>query len=493
MWRSIHWLVLFALAGIFLVVNWITAANYPAWTDDVMQIDAGVNLALGQGWSSTAWPSQSRAQFWAGNNPLFPLLLSGWITAFGFSVWTVRALGYVLAIATAAVIIKTAWQARWITSAWLGILLGALVLCDFGTANVYRSGRADVVPMLVIALLASAWFGAHNATARRWQLFLIALLIVPSGLQTIPYIAILIACDSVLRRQFRAGDTLAVSAGCAVGAALLLALFARHGQAHTFLSLTAASGYNMLGAGLQAGLIGDAPAMSRLLAMLDALRPMNFARSIAMNPSLPPLLLALVITIAASHIWRKGDIRPIGFAGLAVTMAVVLGMLLAGRFAVYYAWMASVPAAIFVAAAIQKLGDARAPATVATLLAAVVVAIALGLPRQLLSEARGGGPELVSMANSIVATEAREGDVLYGDPALYYPAKTRRLDFYSTTYAGGRGYRDILPAERDAVTLLIVPSGQEADVMAKLGGQWKLVRAYTVQGSQEEWRVFRRG
>lgn len=184
MWKSIHWLVLFALAAIFLVANWITAANYPAWTDDVMQIDAGVNLALGQGWSSTAWPSQSRSQFWAGNNPLFPLLLSGWIAAFGFSVWTVRAFGYVLAIASTAIIVGTAWRARWITSAWLGILLVLLVLCDFGTANVYRSGRADVVPMLVIALLASAWFSAQDATARWWQLFLIALFIVPSGLQT---------------------------------------------------------------------------------------------------------------------------------------------------------------------------------------------------------------------------------------------------------------------------------------------------------------------
>jgi hypothetical protein len=494
MWKSIHWLALFALAAIFLVANWITAGNYPAWTDDVMQIDAGVNLALGQGWSSTAWPSQSRAQFWAGNNPLFPLLLSGWVAVFGFSVWTVRAFGYVLTVASAAVIVGTAWRARWVTSAWLGILLGMLVLCDFGTSNVYRSGRADIVPMLVIALLVSAWFGARDAAARKGQLFLIALLIVPSGLQIIPYIAILIACDSVLRRQFRAGDTLAVMAGCAVGAALLPALFAWQGQAYAFLSQTAASGYSMLGAGLQAGLIGDEPAMSRLLAMLDALRPMNIANSIVMNPSLSPLLLALLIAVAAAKIAPRGDIRLLGLSGLAAILAVVLGMLLAGRFPIYYAWMASVPAAVFVAAAIQKFADVRARVVVAGLLTAVVLAIALGLPRQLVSEVRAGGPILFVLANSIVATEAGEGDVLYGDPALHYPAKTRRLDFYSTTYAGGRGYRDILPAERDAVTLLIVLGGQEADAMTKLGGGWSLARAYPVQPGefQEEWRVFRR-
>jgi hypothetical protein len=274
----------------------------------------------------------------------------------------------------------------------------------------------------------------------------------------------------------------------------LLALFAWRGQAYVFLSQTAASGYSMLGAGLQAGLIGDEPAVSRLLAMLHALRPMNFSSSIVLNPSLPALLLSLLIAIAASQVLRKGDIRLLGFAGLSVTIAVVLGMLLAGRFPVYYAWMASVPAAVFVAAAIQKFADVRARAVVAALLTAVVLAIALGLPRQLVLEVRAGGPTLFVLANSIVATEAGEGDVLYGDPVLYYPAKTRRLDFYSTTYAGGRGYRDILPAERDAVTLLIVPGGQEAEAMAKLGGGWKLVRAYPVQpgASQEEWRVFRR-
>jgi hypothetical protein len=33
------------------------------------------------------------------------------------------------------------------------------------------------------------------------------------------------------------------------------------------------------------------------------------------------------------------------------------------------------------------------------------------------------------------------GDVIYGDPVLYYAAKSRSLVFFSTSYAGGHGYR----------------------------------------------------
>lgn len=496
MWKPIHWGAIFVLAGFFLGVNWTTAAYYPSWSDDVMQIDAGVNLALGRGWSSTAWMSQSRWQFWAANNPLFPLLLSGWIEVFGFSLHVVRAFGYALAIISTAVIVDATWRARWITSPWVGILLGLLVLCDFGLVIVYRSGRADVLAMLVVAMLVRAWLTLQDRESRRWQVFVISLFLIPSGLQTVPYVAILILCDAVLYCRFRTSDALAAFGGCAIGGAFSLALFASQGQAYAFLSQTVASGYNIFGAGLQAVVIGDTEAVARFVRMLHELLPGNVLKTIAMNPSLPALILALLAVWSFSLIYRRREIAMISLAGVFVAVSVVFGMLLAGRFAIYYSWMASIPAAIGVVTSLQKLIDGRFRMGAAALVVVVALAIALGLPRQLVVEARGDKAHITSLVESIVAAEVSGNAVVYGDPALYYAVKGRGLDFYSVTYAGGRGYREMSKSERDSITLLIVYSGDEFAAMTKLGGKWALQRTYSVRTGPGNFRgdflVFRR-
>jgi hypothetical protein len=367
-------------------------------------------------------------------------------------------------------------------------------LCDFGHAIVYRSGRADVMPMLVVALLARAWLTVADDRSRRRQLLLLSMLLVPTGLHSIPYVVILIACDAALRRRLPTVDILACAGGCALGGVGTLALFAAQGEAFTFISQTAASGYNIVGAILQAVVIGDEASIARLLTMLHGLLPAGVAHSIRMNPSLVPLLLALGVATVASRIASRPDLRTAGIAGLTTAGCVILGMMLAGRFPSYYAWMASIPAAVAAVTVLQKLVDERMRLSAAAVALAIALALGLGLPSALLAEVRLGGREISDLARSITDAEIRSTDIVYGDPVFYYDVKGRGRDFYSTTYSGGRGYPAMSRVERDRVTLVIVWAGSEAAAMAKLGGEWELKRSYatTVAAPASVLLVFRR-
>ncbi len=63
------------LIVIFLLLNITTATLYPEpWVDEVLYIDPAINLAEGNGFNSSAWPSQSKDEFWSSNSPLYPIL-----------------------------------------------------------------------------------------------------------------------------------------------------------------------------------------------------------------------------------------------------------------------------------------------------------------------------------------------------------------------------------------------------------------------------------
>ncbi|SVD30864.1 uncharacterized protein METZ01_LOCUS383718, partial [marine metagenome] len=77
--KNIGHIVLIFLMFTIFILNIATATRYPVpWTDEVLYIDPAINLAEGNGFISTAWPSQSKEEFWASNSPLYPLLQAGW-------------------------------------------------------------------------------------------------------------------------------------------------------------------------------------------------------------------------------------------------------------------------------------------------------------------------------------------------------------------------------------------------------------------------------
>src|SRR5690242_20281229 len=50
----------------------------PVWTDETLFADPAINLASGDGFHSAHWP-QPKEQVFAGNTPLYSLLLALWL------------------------------------------------------------------------------------------------------------------------------------------------------------------------------------------------------------------------------------------------------------------------------------------------------------------------------------------------------------------------------------------------------------------------------
>ncbi|MDH4276258.1 MAG: hypothetical protein OEW08_14590, partial [Gammaproteobacteria bacterium] len=106
---SLHTSELAWLLGIFatfFVVNFLTAERFPVvWLDEVMFIDPAINLYLGNGFNSTAWPYQDHDRQFAGYPPLYALLLTVWMHITSIQPTGLRSMNYVFAILSTGAIV----------------------------------------------------------------------------------------------------------------------------------------------------------------------------------------------------------------------------------------------------------------------------------------------------------------------------------------------------------------------------------------------------
>jgi hypothetical protein len=96
---------LLAITCVALATNLLTAVRYPAvWGDEIHLADPAVSFVLGNGLASSVWVKQGIHEIFAGNAPLYPVLLSWWLSAFGVSATAVRSMNYVLVSLLAGVV-----------------------------------------------------------------------------------------------------------------------------------------------------------------------------------------------------------------------------------------------------------------------------------------------------------------------------------------------------------------------------------------------------
>ena len=462
----------------FLWLNMSTAMSVAPWVDEVMQVDAGVNLYLGNGWVSTAWQSQSQYEFWAANNPLYTLIVYFWISIFGFTPVAARSLNYVLAVVVTWLIVDTSQRKGWVRSIWAQAMLAALIICDQAFTFVYRSGRADLVTMLVVALLFRTYTCVGDPIRRRVLLFSCAFLMPPSGLHSMPYVVLLLCLEYLFSRKLRVADLSVIGLGGTVGGLALTALFLWKHSLTAYVSQTFASGYNVFGAGLQAAIIGDHAAIARLFAQIKALSPENALQAVGADTSVLPLIIFLLSLLLL--LWREGNstARSVAIAGLVAAVLIPYGMLAAGRYAFYYAWMGAAPLAVAFSVSVEKLWIARQRLLVWFGITAATVSIWLGMPSIVWREVQKVAPAEYSAIDRILRDEAQPGDVIYGDPVLYYAAKMVGIPFFSTSYAGGRAYPRMAENERSRISVLIVSPEQVSPSFEKLGSGWTQGRTY---------------
>ena len=467
------WLVIGVIAAVFVCVNVATATWVLPWTDEVMQIDAGVNLYLGNGWASTAWQSQSAQEFWAANNPLFALYIFAWVSVFGFSLVTVRSANLALALLITWLLVDTARRARLVESKFGLLFMALLLLCSDPLAFVYRSGRADLITMLVMTLVFRVYALARPGVKRVVGLLACSIPLAAAGLHAIPYLCLLLLIVRVVTGKIAATDLLAMGVGSGLGGLMLMAVFLSQHALGAYLAQTVASGYNILGAALQAAKFHDPASVGRFVDVLRALAPDRVIETVFHDWGSGLMIIAMAVGFVALHRVKHSGARFAARVGLITAIVIPYGMLAAGRYAYYYSWMGAAPVALLYTRFVEACRTEGRTSLAAIGVFCGIAALVVGLPLRLWREVPSITAMRYSDLDAAFRREVRVDDVVYADPIFYYAAKQARLPFYSLTYAGGRGYRQMSVQERARISVAIVAQVDVPQTVEKLGGEWR--------------------
>jgi hypothetical protein len=441
-----------ALLAAFLGLNLLTALSYPhVWMDEVMWADPAANLIQGRGFVSTAWPFQTSDRFFAGNVPLHPLVLAGWLKLFGLSPLAVRSFNYVWFTLGSFLVWRFCVRLRWIESTAWRLVLMALLAMGSGLSFSYRSGRYDMIGYFLLALSLNAATIPRPAL-RNLCLLGLGMLLPWAGLQLLPalaFIAVLIFAFWGFRPALNA---VVLGAGALVGLAGLYWLYASHGVWHEFLD--------------SIGKSTDAPAAQSRLA--------EWAGLFVRDRSAPFLLLLNAWLAAAAWKTRDAALARIASFGLAAGILLPPAMQAAGHFPIYYGWMTALPQSLAIC---HVLGRRAVKSFFGRVLALTLLAGAMvvGLPLRLLIAAAGSCP--YSAVQQFAGAHLRPADIVLADYPAYYPAMRAARKVFTPLYL-----EKIMPAaERRQVNILVINPAAFASCRTNFPGDWRLAAEFTNQ------------
>lgn len=447
-------ILLFAL---FLLVNLLTASRSPTvWIDEVMYTDPAANLYFGNGFTSTAWHAQTSDEFWAGNAPLHQIVLYPWISMFGFSPTAVRSLNYVFMVASGIMLWFAVVRLRLVNTPWARMALVTLLLSGYGITFSYRSGRPDGVAILLF-LAGVLAYSSKSKWVRYLLMVGVSTLFPIVQLQLAAYsfflgVVLVLFLKTPFLREF-----LCILIGLAGGFTCLYFLYSVNGVWEGFLR--SISGHSFVGLSVAEKLLGSFTEFGT-----SGFRDYSFL-----------LLLILSVTVAAYQIVTKSfRCYSLLFFGIIVSAAVPFGMMVTGKFPLFYSWMVFIPVSVCLLAAVEKF-DIRPGSWKGMVLAAFLFSSSLvGLPVRLAVTILQWQERDYAPVEALVARNIKESDRVYSDFGAYYAVKRKAAATFLPTYL-----RVMLPNEKKSISVLVINPDSFHSISSLLGGEWKAGESFT--------------
>lgn len=425
------------LAALYLGVNIFTAERSPTVSmDEVWFVEPAANLVEGRGFTTGAWDTQDRTEFWAGNAPLYSMTLSAWLRVAPFSARGVRSLNYVITLLAAIAVWLAVARFGLIARSGPRLLLFAGVLSSYSISFSSRSGRYDCTAMLLFAL-------AFLAAAYRKPVLvaLAAFFVIPAGFQLSVYSAILCALLLVFFRQRALPYVIAFAGGLIAGLFALCALYAANGVLSDFIgTLTRHSVAGMATA-------AETTPFNRLA---DKWR--QLPKALLTDPFNLLLVAVLLFTAHKERVARLAIV-------LAIALPLIVQLLYTYR--IYYGWMIVIPLLIATLMVDRRIA-----------VAAAIFVILGGLPLRWALTALEWRARDYAPVEQLVASHVQPGEWVFSDWQAYYPVKQRTADVFLPPYI-----RAFTAEEKNRVTLLIL-GRDSAKFRYQFPGAWREVGSY---------------
>ena len=451
----VEMLAVFSLLAAILILNLITATRFPVvWTDEAMYTDPAANLALGKGFTSSAWYDQTSERFWAANVPLHEIVLSGWIRLFGFSATAVRAINYVwFGLGTFLVWLACA-RSGWIKNSRLRLLSLVLLACSSSVSFSYRSGRPDMICYFLFAAALCA--ASIRLAGLRYGLLLgLGFLFPWAGMQILPLLVIATGLILVFWGWRAALNGIVAGLGAGLGLLGLYVFYQNHGVWQDFVASIARH---------QSGAVGNY-AHGQISAL-----PAVFLR----DRSAPFLILSGIVLLLCAWKNRNTPALKILLFALAAGIGIPTTLHFTGVFPIYYGWMAALPVTLALCHGMscQRISSFWLKSMVLLLL---VGAIGIGFPARFAFAMLSFKGTSYPAMEQFVSGHLNAADNVYIDFTAFYPARRSANKIFTPRYLE---YAMMTADEKKSVTALVIVPRDLPSVTNAIPGHWQLEAEY---------------
>ena len=456
---------LWVIAG-FLTVSLLTYDWYTTvWMDEVMFADPAANLYFGHGYTSSAWPTQHLGEFWAGNTPVYSFVIYAWFKVFGFGMFQLRSLDFVLWSGAVALMCLAVQRSRLIRNpAWVAVLAALLFIGD-GVVFNYRSGRYESL----IFLVAVACFWSFTIE-RRGLRFLFILLTTSLFLPIAPILGVFaVAFGSLVflftgRKYFM--ELCCVALGLAIGLGLL---YGFHAGCGTWQSFRKATGFLTQ--------LYYPPGQATPVWMQKLVR---FPRILFHDPGTAIFLLCLAGIVIFKRTNLDSNGKRLAIFGVSTFLLIPAVSQAAYSYEIYHIWQAYVPMAVCLVGALDHSRELIHTGARRALTAAVIALIFLtGLGvRMALAMTDLEGRDYAKVEAFVKAT-IRPSDVVMSDYQAFYPLHEINATAYYSWY-----FNVITPQEAASINCLLIDPVWLPTAEAKIGGGWQATGESYMNGSK---------
>lgn len=432
-----------------LTCNWYTSV----WMDEAMFVDPAANLYYGHGFTSTAWATQRFGEFWAGNTPLYSVLIYFCFKTFGFGIVQVRVLDYLLWSGAVALICLAVQRSRLIRHPALVAMLAALLFSGDGVVFNYRSARYDPA----IVLVAAACFWAFTIESRRLRtavIFFTASCFLPTALILGPFAAVFGGMLFLFMGRRYFFELCCVASGLVIGLSLLYLFYGELGLWHTFRNATSylAQIYYPPGQTM--------PVWEQKL--------ITFPRKLFHDLATVALLLCLLGM--AFFKWSKlgANSRRLTILGIVTFLVIPAVSQAAYAYQPYHTWQAYIPMTVCLVGVLDQSGDMLKVSFRRSLMVALILVIfTFGLGARLGLALTDLEDRDYSKVESFVRATVHPSDVVFADHQAFYPLHKLNVTTYYFWYL-----HVITRQEADSINCLIINPGWFAFCKEKIGGEW---------------------